>query len=197
MPIMTLVGSPTSIGSYTFVVRAKAYENHTNSKGESTVDVTFTYVVSNDNTLSTSTTTSSSTTTTTPTPTTYKPIIRFVPSALSFNVDPSSVPEIDVRSDITYQIEVIGMKPNGYFYFNLGDFLGNPGYRWNTGPMFSARGIDPSNIQADKNGHWSMNITIPAGAKVDPEGYMRIADFGSKDPNVIIIPNDVFMYVTR
>ena len=100
--IMTLVGSPTSIGSYTFVVRAKAYEYHTNSRGESTVDVTFTYVVSNVNTLSTSTTTSSSTTTTkTPTPTTYKPIIRFVPSALSFNVDPDTEFIIDVRSNTT------------------------------------------------------------------------------------------------
>jgi hypothetical protein len=124
------------------------------------------------------------TTTTTPTPITYKPIIRFVPSALSFNVDPNSTLIINVRSDTTYQIEVIGMKPNGSFYFNLGDFLGSPAYRWNTQPIFSAKGIDPNNIQADINGHWSMNITIPAGTDVEPNGYMRIAGFGSKDPNV-------------
>ena len=81
--IMTLVGSPTSIGAYTFVVRAKAYEYHTNSRGESTVDVTVTYVVSNVNTSSTSKTTT--TTITTPTPITYKPIIRFVPSTCFSN----------------------------------------------------------------------------------------------------------------
>jgi hypothetical protein len=299
---MTLVGSPTSIGSYTFVVRAKAYENHTNSRGESTVDVTVTYVVSNVNTSSSTTTrapaaisidypssvvqdapftwtiingandvnfyatgstwnggrtpgsgtlptitgstytknnngintnytpiegyiptpgtyyltfhfsngqtvsktvtvtapsTTTTTTTTTPTPITYNPIIRFVPSALSFNVDPNSTLIINVRSDTTYQIEVIGMKPNGSFYFSLGDFLGSPAYRWNTQPIFSAKGIDPNNIQADINGHWSMNITIPAGTDVEPNGYMRIAGFGSKDPNVNITPNDVFMYVTK
>ena len=42
-----------------------------------------------------------------------------------------------------------------------------------------------------------MNITIPAGTDVEPNGYMRIAGFGSNDPNVNITPNDVFMYVTK
>jgi hypothetical protein len=79
---------------------------------------------------------------------------------LSFNVDPNSTLIINVRSDTTYQIEVIGMKPNGSFYFNLGDFLGSPAYRWNTQPIFSAKGIDPNNIQADINGHWSMTLTV-------------------------------------
>lgn len=59
--IMSLQGSPTTEGTYTFVARAKGYENHTNSKGENTIDVTVTYIVGNVSTSSSTSTTSSST----------------------------------------------------------------------------------------------------------------------------------------
>ena len=293
MQIMTLVGSPTTEGTYTFVVRGKGYENHVNSRGENIINVTFTYVVSissstsspavisidypssvvvddpftwtiingandvnfyatgttwnggrtpgsgtlptitsstftksnngintyhtpitgfiptpgthnftfyfsNGQTISktvtatrassTSTSSSSSTTTTTVAPVTYNPIIRFVPSTL----------QIDRNTDISYQIEVIGMKPNGYFHFDLGDFVN--GTKWgNNGWYIPSRfktkyGVDLNNIQADANGHWSMTLTIYSDGDA-PKGYMRINDFGSHESNVNIIPNDVFMYV--
>ena len=124
------------------------------------------------------------TTTTTPTPTTYSPIIRFVPSTLTMTYG----------VETTVMIEVIGMKPNGYFYFNFGDFLRYS--NWYTPLNFlRAFGVDNSNVQADINGHWSMNITIPAGEQVYPEGYMIISGFGSRDPSVLTSPDDVLMHV--
>ena len=39
---------PTRIGTYTFVMRAIAQPGYVNAKGESIVDVTFSYVVTND-----------------------------------------------------------------------------------------------------------------------------------------------------
>ena len=126
---------------------------------------------------------------------------------MSFNVDPDTEFIIDVRSNTTYQIEVIGMKPNGYFYFDLRDnLILNPNisegtdssHGWYTPSEFlTTFGVDCSKVQADINGRWSMNITIPAGADVYPKGFMQISGFGSKDPDVNIIPNNVFMYVTK
>jgi hypothetical protein len=74
---------------------------------------------------------------------------------------------INAGSDTTYQIEVIGMKPNGNFYFSLGDFLRIPsvGHRANYGwyrsqEFLTMTGVDLSNVQADINGHWSMTLTV-------------------------------------
>ena len=203
MQIMSLEGSPTTEGVYQFVVRALAYENHTNSRNESTIDVTVIYNVVNDSvttsstststtTTTTSTSTSTSTTTTTtstttPAPTTYSPIIRFVPSTLTMTEG----------VETTFMIEVIGMKPNGYFYFNFGNFLHDSNLmRWYTPAQFlRIYGVDNSNVQADINGHWSMNMTIRAGAEVYPDGYTIISGFGSRDPSVSTSPDDVLMHV--
>jgi hypothetical protein len=92
------------------------------------------------------------------------------------------------------------MKPNGSFYFNLGNFLiSGRGWKnaWYT-PLEFLRyyGVDLNNVQADANGHWSMTLTVYGDNHVYPDGYMQIAGFGSNDPNVNITPNDVFMYVT-
>ena len=45
LPLDKFVGSPTTVGTYTFVVHGKGYPGCTNLRGESTVDVTVTYVV--------------------------------------------------------------------------------------------------------------------------------------------------------
>ena len=192
--ITTLLGSPTTEGTYTFVVRANGYENHINSKGENIINVTFTYIVSNVSISSSTTTTtttagpsSTSTSSSTSSPTTYSPIIRFVPSTLTMTEG----------VETTFMIEVIGMKPNGYFYFNFGNFLhdSNP-MRWYTPIQFSRTyGVDCDNVQADINGHWSMNMTIRAGSEVYPDGYTIISGFGSRDPSVSTSPDDVLMHV--
>ena len=105
--ITSLQGSPTTEGTYTFVVRAKGYENHINSKGENIINVTVTYIVSNVSTSSSTTTTSSSTsssstsssssststssstTTTTSSPTTYSPTLTFIGDSNGY-IGPSS-----------------------------------------------------------------------------------------------------------
>lgn len=69
-------------------------------------------------------------------------------------------------------------------------------YGWYTPSNFlTTFGVDCSNVQADINGHWSMNITIPASSYIDSNGYMQISGFGSNDPSVLITPNDVQMHV--
>ena len=104
-PVYTPVPAPVWItpesisftsGTYSLTVRATGAGGFT--------DRTFNILV---NAIITTTTTM----TTTASPT-YSPIIRFVPSTL----------EMEDGAGATYMIEVIGMKPNGYFYFNFGDF---------------------------------------------------------------------------